>query len=103
MCGFVVVVQVLCSEFYFTPVEVTEGAILRDLIFVFQNIDGQYIQFDSHRDTFKLTNKVNFSSLLTGNLSICHIVSVHSPLSGQSVSLTPRTVPQAGRVGVATP
>ena len=38
--------------------EVTEGALLRDLIFVFQNIDGQYIQFDSHQDAFRLSSKV---------------------------------------------
>ena len=41
------------------PAEVTEGALLRDLIFVFQNIDGQYIQFDSHQDAFRLTKKVH--------------------------------------------
>ena len=38
--------------------EVTEGALLRDLIFVFQNIDGQYIHFDSNQDAFRLSSKV---------------------------------------------
>ena len=45
-------------HFFVRPAEVTEGALLRDLIFVFQNIDGQYIQFDSHKDTFRISSKV---------------------------------------------
>lgn len=44
--------------------EPTEGALLRDLIFVFQNIDGQYLQFDSSQDAYSLTSKVHVSSCM---------------------------------------
>ena len=52
--------RVLEFFFFFYIAEVTEGALLRDLIFVFQNINGQYIQFDSHQDAFRLSNKVSY-------------------------------------------
>ena len=49
---------------FFPPAEITEGTLLRDLIFVFQNIDGQYIQFDSHQDAFRLSSKVSSATPL---------------------------------------
>ena len=52
------------NAYLLSPAEVTEGALLRDLIFVFQNIDGQYIQFDSNQDAFRLSSKVSCTTLI---------------------------------------
>ena len=38
--------------------EVSEAALLRDVLFVFQNIDGRYVHFDSKQDAFRISDKV---------------------------------------------
>ena len=42
-----------------TPVDVSESALLRDVLFVFQNIDGNFIHFDSKQDAFRIDSKVH--------------------------------------------
>lgn len=56
-----------------TPVELTEAALLRDLIFVFQNIDGEYITFNKTEDAFRLSNKVGLQEYTSGNyiVTVC--------------------------------
>jgi gamma-tubulin complex component 3 len=36
---------------------VSDSALLRDVLFVFQNIDGRYIHFDSKLDAFRISSK----------------------------------------------
>ena len=36
--------------------------LVRDLIFVFQNIEGEYIHYDSIEDAYRLDKKVNLRS-----------------------------------------
>ena len=38
--------------------EVSEAALLRDVLFVFQNIDGDFIHFDSKQEAFRIDSKV---------------------------------------------
>ena len=42
---------------------VSEGALLRDLIFVFQDIEGKYIRFNHKEDGFRILPQVTFSSV----------------------------------------
>ena len=44
--------------------EVSEAALLRDVLFVFQNIDGRYVHFDSKQDAFRISDKVYLFFLL---------------------------------------
>ena len=39
-------------------VEVTEASLLRDIIFVFQNIEGDYIHFDRKQEAYRIDEKV---------------------------------------------
>ena len=38
--------------------EVTEAALLRDIIFVFQGIEGKYIKYDQSSDSYRIDNKL---------------------------------------------
>ena len=39
--------------------DVSEASLLRDVLFVFQNIDGKFIHFDSKEDAFRIDSKVH--------------------------------------------
>jgi len=39
--------------------EITEAALLRDIIFVFQNIEGDHIHFDSKQEAYRVDEKVS--------------------------------------------
>ena len=39
--------------------ELPEFALVRELVYVFQGIEGKYIRFDTTRDTFKVDRNVS--------------------------------------------
>ena len=48
------------NNFYnFSTLVVPESALLRDLIFIFQGIDGQYIKFDTNTGEYAMDSQVN--------------------------------------------
>ena len=51
---------------------VTEGALLRDLIFVFQDIEGKYIRYNHKEEGFRILPQVSAS--LAYVLYVCMVV-----------------------------
>ncbi len=41
--------------------EIPEAVLLRDIIFAFQNIDGEVIRFDSKQEAYRIDEKVSNS------------------------------------------
>jgi len=52
----------------FSSKQVSEPALLRDVMFIFQGIDGTYIKFDVEADTYVIDDTVSTLSLLTPKL-----------------------------------
>ena len=46
---------------FLLPVQLSESVLVRDLIFVFQNIEGEHIHYDSKDDAFRLDKTVSIN------------------------------------------
>lgn len=42
--------------------ELPESVLLRELVYVFQGIEGKYIKYDAMREGFRIDSKVQFST-----------------------------------------
>lgn len=54
-------------------VEVTEKVLIRELLFVFQGIEGKIIKMDANKDGYKLDPKVRIQDLDLFHQSLSHL------------------------------
>ena len=63
--------------------EVPEAVLLRDIVYVFQNIDGEIICYDSKQEAYRIDDKVWFHTIpyMVAILTQCHGVSKENHIS----------------------
>lgn len=54
------VLNVIQLDFVAASFEVTEEVIVRDLVYVFQGIEGKYIKYSHSEDAFRLDSQVGW-------------------------------------------
>lgn len=51
----------LCSGICTASFELPESLLVRELVYVFQGIDGKYIRYEKYKEGFKLDSEVHIS------------------------------------------
>ena len=62
---------VFCGFFFQTGSEISESALVRDLVYVFQGIDGHIVKFSHTEDAFRINPEVGPCYFFFPFLELC--------------------------------
>ena len=62
----------------------SEAALLRDIVFVFQNIEGEVIRYDSKKEAYKIDEKVRVECLDPQYLHTPNLLIMYMNVTGLS-------------------